>query len=69
VAGFVGADIFVCRIFGAAVAVAYQRVHYTGDLAELYFDSPETAGGTCSELSHGDWILPVRSSDCSASRV
>jgi hypothetical protein len=53
VAGLVGANIFVSWIFGVAVAVAYQRVHDSWNLAELYFDSPETAGGKCSEFSHG----------------
>src|SRR5258708_9182209 len=69
VAGLVGADIFVSWIFGVAVAVAYQRVHDSWNLAELYFDSPETAGGKCSKFSHGDWFLPVVLSDCSASWV
>src|ERR1700722_20283818 len=68
-AGLVGTDIFVSRIFGVAVAVAYQRVHDSWNLAELYFDSPETGGGKCSKFSYGDWFLPVALSDCSASCV
>src|SRR5882757_9853483 len=58
VAGLVGANIFVSWIFGVAVAVAHQRVHDAWNLAELDFDSPETAGGKCSEFSHGDWSFP-----------
>src|SRR6266403_4982715 len=69
VAGLVGANVFIRGIFGVAVAVAYQRVHDSWNLAELYFDSPEAAGGKCSELGHGDWFLPVVLSDCSASCV
>src|SRR5258706_6910815 len=66
VASLVGADVFVRRIFGVAVAVADQRVHYSGNHAKFYFDSPEASGSECSEFSHGKCSLPVRSSDCSA---
>src|SRR5258708_28668309 len=66
VAGLVGADVFVRRIFGVAVAAADQRVHHSRNHAKFYFDSPEASGSECGEVSHGKCSLPVRSSHFSA---
>jgi hypothetical protein len=56
--GLVGADIFVRRIFGVAVAVADDGILYALNHTEFHFDAPETASGKRCEFSHWD-SLPV----------
>src|ERR1700681_3690721 len=43
VPGFVGADIFICRIDGVAVRISYGGINYAENLAKRLFYSPEAS--------------------------
>src|SRR6266481_3626813 len=57
VAGFVGADVFVRRVYRVTAAVAYRSVDHPGDAAKLRFDPPKASCSECCGLGHGHLLL------------